>query len=223
MKKTINFTSVLGLPVLFLIQMLLACTEHDISPETSKEYFLLDDHTQLDYLMEYISTGDNETIWYSDTVTLTVLGDTLVEGISYKKIVNEYGFLEKIVRNESTQYFGRNHELYGGFSNEYMFLDTKVRVDSSWDYIKDGGNTKTEYVVKKAGANLTVNGVEYKDVIELDVNYYNNYTDGINLELWLSAKHYYAKGIGEIYAYYPPTLSGMYNNVRISLLPVEQK
>lgn len=204
---------------LLLIQLMISCETQPVLPEIPKDYFPLSDNFHLNYLKENIFNGETETVWASDTMTFTVLGDTLVEGIAYKKIINDFGILEKIVRKEGFRYFGRNHELYGGFSHEYMFLDTKVPADSSWVYIKDNGNTKTEYVVKEVNASYTVNGIEYKDVIKLDVNYYNNYGDGVNFELWLSSKHYYANGIGEIYAYYPPNLSGTYNNVRISLLP----
>jgi hypothetical protein len=204
---------------LLLIQLMVSCETHSILPETPKDYFPLSDNFHVNYLKENIFGGENETVWASDTVTLTVLADTLVEGLSYKRVINDYGFLDKIVRKEGSRYFGRNHEFYGGFSHEYMFLDTKAPVDSSWVYIKDNGNTKTEYVIREVNANHTINGVEYKDVIKLDVNYYNNRADGINFELGLSSKHYYANGIGEIYAYYPPYLSGMYNSVRLSVLP----
>ncbi len=220
MKKNHDTKWSLAFFALLSIQLLVSCEHQSILPEKPKDYFPLSDNFQLSYLKENIFEGENETVWSSDTVTFTVLGDTLVEGLVYKKMNNNaFRMLDKIVRNEGSRYFGRNHELYGGFSHEYMFLDINAPVDSSWVYIKDNGNTKTEYVVKAVNATHTVNGIEYKDVIKLDVNYYNNYTDGINFELWLSSKHYYANGIGEIYAYYPPNLSGMYNNVRLSVLP----
>jgi hypothetical protein len=207
MKTITHFPSLLGLPIFFLCQILLSCADHEISPETSGDYFLIADNTEQDYLKEYVKSDDNITIWYSDTVTLTVLGDTLIEGLVYKKIMNDYGLLEKVVRQEGSKFFGRNHELYGGFSHEFMFLDTEVPVDGSWEYLKEEGHTKTEYIVKAVHAKQTVQGVEYKDVIKLEVNYYDNYTDGINFEYRYSAKHDYAKGIGEIYAYYPGTSS----------------
>ena len=203
------------------IQLLVSCEHTGILPETPQNYFPLSDNFQLNYLKENFFDGENEAVWFSDTVTFTVSGDTLVEGLAYKRVINDFGFLDKIVRKEGSRYFGRNHELYGGFSHEYMFLDVKAPLDSSWVYLKNNGNMKTEYVVTAVNANHTVNGIEYKDVIKLDVNYYTNYTDGVNFELWLSSKHYYANGIGEIYAYYPPNLSGMYNNVRLSILPAD--
>jgi hypothetical protein len=206
---------------LLLIQLMVSCETQPVLPETPKDYFPLSDNFHLNYLKENFFERENETVWFSDTVTLTVSGDTLVEGLAYKRVINDFGFLDKIVRKEGSRYFGRNHELYGGFSHEYMFLDVKAPLDSSWVYLKNNGNMKTEYVVTAVNANHTVNGIEYKDVIKLDVNYYINYTDGINFELWLSSKHYYANGIGEIYAYYPPNLSGMYNSVRLSVLPAD--
>jgi hypothetical protein len=221
MKKNHDTKGSLAFSALLLIQLLVSCENHSILPEIPKDYFPLSDNFQLSYLKENFFEHD-EKVWSSDTVTFTVSGDTLVEGLVYKKMDNNaFAMVDKIVRKEGSRYFGRNHELYGGFSHEYMFLDVNAPVDSSWVYIKDNGNTKTEYVVKAVNATHTVNGIEYKDVIKLDVNYYKNNADGINFKLWLSSTHYYANGIGEIYAHYPPSLSGMYNNVRLSVLPAD--
>jgi hypothetical protein len=202
---------------------ILSCESNSISPALPNEYFILSEGTELRYLKEGIATDDVGTIWFEDTVQFTVNGDTLIDNLSYKKMLNEYGFIEKVVRKSGKQYFGRNHELYGGFSREYMFLDESIPVNGSWEYLKQEGHAKTEYVVKNIHDAYTINGTQYKNVIELDANYYTDYNDGQNLELHYSVKHFYAAGIGEIYAFYPYPVSGMYSDIRFSLLSSQIK
>lgn len=197
---------------------ILSCESNSITPDLPRDHFILSEGTELEYYKEGILAGDQSTVWLKDTVQFIVDGDTLIDNISYKRLVNEYGFIEKVVRKNGTQYFGRNHELYGGFSKEYMFLDTSLPVLGSWEYIKEEGHSKTEYVVKNIHDTYTINNIQYRNVIELEVNYYNDYFDGVNLDLHYSAKHFYASGIGEIYAYYPSIASGMFSDIRYSLL-----
>lgn len=216
MKTIIDFTN--GVLVLILVLSFYSCHDTQILPQEPAGYFPLEDNAQATYLKEYISPADG-SIWWTDTVTLKVSGDTLIDGLAYKKIVNEHGSLEKVVRGDGQNYWGRNHEFYGGFSKEYLFLDTTLPVNGSWEHVKNDGQTKTEYIVKEVHSTQVVNGVEYSDVIVLEVNYYDNYDDGINFALRYSAKHYYANGIGEIYGYYPYSASGMFSNLSISILP----
>jgi hypothetical protein len=203
--------------------LILSCESNSIVPALPDDYFQLSEGTELTYYKEGISTADHADIWFQDTVKFTVSHDTLIDNISYKMIINEYGFLDKVVRQMGTQYFGRHHELYGSFSKEYLFLDTSLPVNASWEHVKDEGHTKTEYVVKNIHSTYTLNDVQYKNVIELEVNYYTDYADGINLDLHYSVSHFYAAGIGEIYAYYPSPASGMYSDVRYSLLSSQIK
>ena len=215
--KTVKNSSIrFGLMMIVVTAVTFSCEYTDITPVP--DYFPLSETTKTVYKKEFTSTAD-ETVWATDTVTLSVSGDTLIDGISYKKFVNEYGLLEKVVRREADKYFGRNHELYGGFTKEYLFLDLSVPVNGTWEHIKDEGFTKTEYVVKATNSSHVIDDVEYRNVIKVEVNYYDKYTDGVNFELRNTAKHYYADGIGEIYAYYPYPASGMFANLNISILP----
>jgi hypothetical protein len=162
-------------------------------------------------------------VWLEDTIQFIVQGDTLIDNISYKRVMNNFGAIEKVVRKNGSQYFGRNHELYGGFSKEYMFLDTSLPVQGSWEYIKEEGHAITEYLVKEIHNTYTIRDVQYQRVIELEVNYYNDYADGKKLDLHYSAKHFYAPGVGEIYAYYPSPVSGRYYDTQYSLLSSQIK
>jgi hypothetical protein len=219
MKTARKFRIRLGSFMMMLLPLIYACISHDIEPV--KDYFPLSQTAKTVYKKEFIFSS-NEIIWTPDTVTLSVSRDTLIDGLTYKRIVNEYGMLEKVVRREGDKYFGRNHEAYGGFSKEYLFLDVSVPTGGTWEHIKDEGFNKTEYVVKETNATQLVNGVEYKDVIKIDVNYYSKYLDGVNFSLLYSAQHFYANGFGEIYAYYPAPVSGMFCDLNISMLPVSK-
>lgn len=203
--------------------VLLSCENHSISPLIPPDYYPLTEGIELNYYQENSLTGDPSEIWSSDTVQVTISKDTIIEGIKYKRVLNNFGRLEKFVRREGTQYFGRQHEFYGLFTPEYMFLDTSVPVNGTWEHIKDDGHTKTEYVVSAKYSKQTINGVEYNDVIELDVNYYNDYDDGVTMKMLYTAKHFYANGVGEIFTYYPYPASGMFSNVTYSLLPKESE
>lgn len=197
-------------------QIFVSCHDHGITPDLPGDYFPLPQNSQTTYIREFISTGEASVLG-TDTLTLHIATDTVIEGQSYQKILDGDGVLEKVVRRDGTQYFGRNHELYGGFTKEYMFLDESLLAGDKWEYLKNEGVTKTEYVVKEVNATVKLSGVEYTDVIKLEVNYYDNFTDGETLELRYSTSHYYAKGVGEIYAYYPYPASQRYCDLRISI------
>jgi hypothetical protein len=204
--------------IVALSQLFYSCEDHNLLPVIEDNYFPLVENTTVVYQEEYLRTADATTTWWTDTTTLVVSGDTLIEGLLYKKIVNQNGLLKKVARQEGTKYYGRNHEFYGGFSREYLFLDSSIPVNGSWEHVKDEGHTKTEYIVKAVKAKEIIHGIEYADVIKLEVNYYNNYTDGVNWTLLCSASHVYANGVGEIYAYYPSPVSGVFGDLRVSAL-----
>ena len=195
-----------------------SCHDHDIRPIVQNDYFPLDENTSVVYQQEFLSTGDETKTWWTDTTTLVVSGDTLIEGVVYKRIANQYGSLTKVVRQDGSKYYGRRHEAYGSFSKEYLFLDSSMPANSSWEHVKEDMGTKTEYIVKAVKAKEIVNGIEYSDVIKLEVNYYNNYVDGVSWTHLGTASHIYANGVGEIYAYYPSTVSNVFADLRISAL-----
>jgi hypothetical protein len=198
--------------IIFATLLLAACDDRDIQPTTSADYFPLNSGQEWHYQrwVDNLPADASKNIW--DTLKLAVAGDTVVEGKTYKIIADEAGNIDKIVRKEGAQYLGRHHELYGDFSHEYVFLDLNKSVGESWSYLKDGGTTKTEYTILSKNANHTVSGVEYNNVIEVKVDYYNITITG-DFELWVTAVHHYADGVGEIYHYYPYPVSLVFGNI----------
>jgi hypothetical protein len=198
--------------IILSILALYACDGAEIQPNSSGDYFPLKDGQQWSYQRWIDFSSDDPVKTSFDTLTLLVSGDTVVEGKTYRVITDGYGNIDKIVRRSGVQYFGRHHEFYGTFSHEYIFLDLSKAPGQSWSYVKDEGLTKTEYVIVSKNGKQTFLGIEYDNVVEVKVNYYNLSSSG-DFELWVSALHYYAEGIGEIYHYYPYPVSFTYGDI----------
>lgn len=184
------------------------CHEPDIA---NRDYFPLNENTDWDYLHQYFATDDNKTFLWADTVKLTIKGDTVLDGITYKKVVDDLGAIDKALRKEGNKYYGRSHEVYQGFTNEYLFLDEDATLNTTWTNDKGNGN-RTVYTVEAVNASRTYNGVTYTNVMELKVEYYSG--DAFHY----TTRHYYARGVGEIYAFYPYPSSFTYSDLDISLL-----
>jgi hypothetical protein len=213
-----NFTKLtINLGMAFLLMATFqSCENTAIEPDQTGDYFPLQDAHEWRYERWLSNSPDETDKLLFDTLSLRIEGTVEMEGKSYKKIVNADGQIDKIVRSEGSQYFGRNHELYSGFSTEYIFLDTDKGAGESWSYIKDGGQSKTEYVIIAKDTQRIINGRVYKNVIEVQVNYYLQQSG--TFEHWVTASHYYAKGVGEIYQYYPYPVSGVYGNLRALII-----
>lgn len=218
MNSTLKSKFFAAIPVLFLVINLFSCDSDDPAAGTADSFFPLTENSRWEYEYQYFLYGNdgNPVPYHAFITTIRVEGDTTLEGKTYKKLLDDTGALLKIVRQEGHQYFGRNHELYEGFSQEYMFLNTTMPLNGTWSYSKDNGASKTEYKVKALHAWYSFNGNLFRNVMEVEVTYY--LMNGETLEPWLSSKHYYAKGIGEIHAYYPSHLSGTYSDLEISLV-----
>ena len=193
---------------ILLAGLLAQCHEPNI---TNRDYYPLNENTGWEYLRQYFATDDSKTFLWADTVKLTIKGDTLLDGITYKKVVNDQGAINKALRKEGNKYYGRNHELYGGFAKEYLFLDEDASLNTTWTHYKDNGD-RTVYTVEAVNSSRKYNGITYPDVMELQVEYYTGD------ELHFTTSHYYARGVGEIYAFYPYPASFTYSNLDISLL-----
>jgi hypothetical protein len=202
----------------FLATFSIGCDDAEPQTAVLGEYFPLEQGLEWKYSQTLLN-GDAEPMAMEQT-NFRVDGDTTIDGKKYLRIIDlQTGFIEKAIRREGSKYFGRNHELYGGFTHEYVFLDTEINEGSSWHYFKFDGAIKTEYIVKSVTATRTVNGVTYENVLELEVNYYDQANPG-EFKLTYSVVHAYAKDIGEIYSYYPYPASGFFGDLRTELISV---
>jgi hypothetical protein len=204
-----------------LLTLTFSSCEHE-HVKSGESFFPLEDGFTWTYQRwQIINVGDNGIDRsVLDTITLTVAGDTLIDGQKYKNITSNNFSPEKAVRQEGTKYFGRHHELYGTWSKEYMFLDTSVPVGGTWTHIKeDEYISKTVYEVKAVNSSREIGGKQYTDLIEVEASYY--YKELEEEKLWLRAIHYYSKDGGEIYNYYPYPASGRFSDVEAILISTQ--
>jgi hypothetical protein len=207
-----------GVVALITSAILSVACEDDVKVASPGDYFPLEQGLEWKYSQTLLN-GDADPVEI-EQLDWRIDGDTTIDGKRYTTIIdNQSGFIAKAIRKEGSKYFGRNHELYGGFTHEYVFLDTQVEQGSSWHYFKFDGAVKTEYVVKAVDVTRTVNDITYSDVLELEVNYYEQVNPGEYKHTYTVA-HVYAKGVGEIYSYYPYPASRFFGDLRTELISI---
>jgi hypothetical protein len=197
-----------ALTVLSVSFLLFSCEENDVKI-TQGEYFPLQDNQLWEYEEHFFTGGQHSSpVKWTESpasrVTKTIKGDTVVAGKRYKKLVDKYGSLIRIIRKEGSQYFYRDCYYYS-VGEEFKFLDQDVQSVNSWTNELNG--MKREYI-QTAHKNKTINKINYNNVIEVTVNYYGKDSSG-NYDIWYSAKYMYVKGIGEIYNLVPNPVNNM--------------
>src|SRR5690242_10101834 len=109
--------------------LLIQCDETErIEPEMEQGYFSMKENAEWSYLQELYTAGDPTALISTDTTQNFIKGDTIIEGLTYKMVVDEYGILVKVIRKKDGKYYGRHHELYGTFTKEYLFLDDNAEL-----------------------------------------------------------------------------------------------
>jgi hypothetical protein len=198
--------------VLIFFQLFLFCACEDSAIDSPSDFFPLGSSREWHYerWISFDISHPQELLF--DTLHLRIGGEMVVDGQTYSKIERNNGMIDKIVRKEGQKYFARNHELYLGFTHEYIFLDADKGAGDSWSYVKDEGSSMTEYLIMEKNVTKTIMGKTYENVIVVKVNYYLLGTNGA-FEPLATAFHYYAAGIGEIYNFYPYPVSKVYGNL----------
>ncbi len=198
---------------LFCATLFVGCDEGE-KVEMRGDYFPLQENARWEYAQKY-SSSDHSTMAWWDTAVNVIKGDTLIESLKYKKVVDIDGNLIKVIRKQGGKYYGRNHDLYIGFSKEYLFLDDNARLNAGWKHFKNDSTTLTAYKVIAVNSTVTFNDVEYHDVMKMEVSY--SYFRDNEFVLIYTILHYYAKGIGEVYTSYPSP-SYVYGDLDIFLV-----
>ena len=194
-----------GLIMIFVL-VLSSCNE-DETQSTKGDYFPL---ANLKWSFQR-DIGNAGEFYDFGTITLRNTGTVRADGKIYAQVTSgddEYVRFE--ARREGAKYFERN--ALNKNDIEYKFLDTEKGVGESWSYIVFDYQ-KIEYTVQSKNSSQKVNGKNYRNVITMKVDYYNPGDTG-EFELWLSAEHVYAEGIGEVYSFVPYPASQVYGDVK---------
>lgn len=218
-----NLKTVFLISIASSLTFLSACKRnepHPPSQEAIEDYFPLVENSGWEYIADSYSLDKGELL-RSDTITLRVMGDSTISGKTHKVINSQNakgatGFNPetKLVRKEGSAYFGIHQDLYSEATEEYKFLDEGLPENSSWEFLKSDAQ-KTEYVIVAKNFSKTIKGIQYHNLIEVAVNYY--YKQENEWVKTFSIQHVYAKGIGEIYTFYPyPSLT--FSDLHLSLL-----
>jgi hypothetical protein len=217
--KPFQYRLVPAVALLFTAIALVSCHDPGISPNPAAidgDFFPLKDGKQWQYQYAYFTTDKDSTEVSSESKLITIGGDITIDDKVYKQFVDGDGNLLKLVRQEGTRFYGRKHELYG-ITHEYLFLDTSIPVGGSWSYIKDGGLSKTEYIVKAVHETHKINNNTFRNVLEIEVNYYE-LDENQNMTFKFTASHFYTDGMGETYAFYPAPANNNETDLNISLV-----
>jgi hypothetical protein len=207
--RTLPLLSVFGLSTI----LMLSCDEHDlIAP--AEPFFPINDF-RMEYRQVYTFGGMSDAL--VDTVSYHMRGDTVILFKRYKKITDDSGNTDHLIRVEGNRYYRRDVNSWSGIpSAEYVFLDASASVGARWWRDIDG-YLKAEYHIVDKGISRTVLGKTYPNVIEVVVNYYHRQHTG-QYTYWQSTVHYYAKDVGEIFSFKPYPVSMRYADVSLFLI-----
>lgn len=190
--------------IVLLCSTLVQCSDDGAVPSDSSGYFPLREGSSWDLTRRFYATDWEGT---PDTIHFRISGDTIINGLSYKKFLGGDTPVQ-FLRKQGSRYYVRDVWDGGGFSDEYLFLDEAAPANTTWLL-----SSYRQYKVVAVNTMKTINGVTYDQVIEMQVNSLD-----IDGKPYLTANIYYAKGIGEIYGSFPYGLSGAYADMEKSLL-----
>lgn len=129
--------------------------------------------------------------------TSVVSGDTIVDGQKYAVIVVEGSSSgeRSLVREQDNNIYIRNHE-FGGY--EVLYVKTAASIGEQWNFtlMVNGLENYYEYTMVAKGITKTVNGREYKDVLQTHTVLYA-VLNGEKFPV-STAETFFAKGVGAI-------------------------
>jgi hypothetical protein len=138
---------------------------------------------------EYTWLPRRDSITY--TRTQEALKDTLYEGKNY----TYFGL--QLIRKENGNYYRRTN--FYGVGEEYIFLKDNLPAGSAWIH-SSFENHKAVFTIQAIHQEKEVNGIRYRDVIEVQKQDFYKYEEP-DFRLNYTAHFFYAKNIGEIYSF----------------------
>jgi hypothetical protein len=182
-------TSIVQAFVLALLVIIFAsCEKEEISMRPpAGDYY----PSKIGSTWEYQFTVDAPWETSSYTTMKAALQDTTYEGKQY----TYYGL--QLIRKEKGTYYRRTN--FYGIGEEYPFLKDYLPVGGTWTH-SSYPEHKAEFTITAVHPIITVNGKQYKDVIEVQKQDFYIYDAAAGFTLGKTITSYYAKGIGEIHS-----------------------
>jgi hypothetical protein len=168
---------------ILLLSSLCHCTRPEEAEPLSPDYFPTSENSR----WEYTDTRGN-------TFITQALGDTLIDAKTYAKLGMPQEYVTAVFRKEKGRYYSRMN-IYGLFREEIMFLRDDLPAGSAWSSNHSPGS-KEVYTIVAKDAEREVDGVIYKNTIEVRTDYY--YYSEYQYKLSFSQSHIYAAGIGRV-------------------------
>jgi hypothetical protein len=207
MRKCIVFLGLLASATHFS-----ACKNEEVNIQG--DYFPTLQRSDWRYLNRYSSSFDGAP-WYTDTTIYRIEKDTVAAGKRYALLTDSQNFLKRGIRKENGNYFYRSFQ-YFDTGKEYLFLKDNQPIGSNWEEISSNGYLKHVYTVEDKPANKNIQGKSYQQLIGINEAVYLK--DNDTFKLHYQIKHLYARGVGEVYAYYPYPSFKIYGDQKVEIL-----
>jgi hypothetical protein len=183
------------------LSIVLSCNSTDPSPVN--DYFPLTEGFSWKYKVMTDCECDCPCAGFEDLMqqlqyfnTMTVKGDTVLDGKSYKQIRNRDGWTFKFMRREGEAYYER-----GYYGDEFKILDASLPVGGSWK--QTGFDWEIVSTIRSVRKTFKINNKLYRNVIELENALYHTNSGAIDDCAKITTFSYYAPGLGEVYMYRP--------------------
>ncbi len=182
--------------------------------EICTNYIPLNVGQQFMYSQKFISSGDDSTVWGTDTITTYLEKDSLISKKIYSKFIQSHKFHKDIslIRKSDKNYLKRSENFFSTDTFEYVFMKENVETGDTWTNYGINNQIFNTYKVLDVKANYILNGISYSKVAIVSKD--------IPLDSFRKRKsiHYYASGVGEIYSYLPYPEGRFFADVEYTLL-----
>jgi hypothetical protein len=202
MKNVINVSI-----LLFALAFAAACEDDEIPQLALEGDYLPVDQNSRYFLREQFSDPDLSNRFQSDTIRIEFVGDTVIANKTYHQYkhfsfwdsgngIIDVNYDYRFFRKEGSQYI--EPLSLSGDGTEIVFLDTEKPVGCSWSY-DNGFGTETIYTIKAVNTEREINGIQYMNVIDVEMETRYHESDG-SYSLVYKGHRYFEKDLGEIYS-----------------------
>lgn len=203
--------------LLLFTSILLSCKKQiDPRPEEiSTNYIPLNVGQRFIYSQKFISSGDDSTVFRTDTITKYQEKDSSINKGIYSKFLISYNYHYSdisLIRKSDKNYLKVSDNDFEADTFEYVFMKENVKIGDTWTNYGRNNQILNTYKVLDVKSNYIINGIAYSKVAIVNKD--------VPLGSFRQRKsiHYYASGVGEIYSYLRYPDSGFYCNVEYTLI-----